>query len=89
MSYFSRKLYNKQAGFVEFHFFGIDTTAGTKFHISVHTDNDQHIHFTMQEVRNGWEIINAPLPPEWIACFESRLSETIREQMRELASAEV
>ena len=89
MSYFSKKLYTRQAGFAEFHLFGIDTTAGTKFHISVHNDTDQHIHFTMQEARGGWEIINAPHPPEWIVCFESKLSDAIREQLKELAVTEV
>ena len=89
MSYFSRRLYSRQTGFVEFHFFGIDTTAGTKFHVSVHNDDDTHVHFTMQETKVGWEIINAPHPPECIACFESRLSDAIREQMKELVEREV
>lgn len=74
---------------MEFNFFGMNTTTGTKFHISVQTDTDKHVHFAMQENKSGWEIINAPHPPEWIASFESKLSDAIREQMRELALHEV
>jgi hypothetical protein len=89
MSYFSRKLYCRQTGVLEFNFFGIDTTAGTKFHVSVLTEEDKHIHFTMQEGKGGWEIINAPFPPECIMNFESKLSEAIKEELKEFNQVEV
>jgi hypothetical protein len=60
MSYFTKRLHNKQTGFVEFNFNGIDTITRTIFHISVLMEADKHFHFTMHEGKTGWEIINAP-----------------------------
>jgi hypothetical protein len=83
MSYFTKKLFNRQAGFVEFHFNGLDTICGRKFHVSVLCDSCQHIHFTMQEFKGGWEIVNAPQPPQWIVNFENELSRAINESLKE------
>jgi hypothetical protein len=83
MSYFTRKLYTKQTGFMEFSFNGIDTISGTKFHITVLCDSCQHIHFLMQECKGGWEFINAPLPPQWVLNFENELSRAINEALTE------
>ena len=84
MSYFTKKLYNNQAGFAEFHFNGLDTIYGRKFHVTVLCDSCQHVHFTMKESRGGWEIINAPQPPQWIASFENDLSGAINAFLAEL-----
>jgi hypothetical protein len=81
MSYFTKKLYNNQAGFAEFHFNGLDTIYGRKFHVTVLCDSCQHVHFTMKESRGGWEIINAPQPPQWIVSFENDLSRSIIEYL--------
>jgi hypothetical protein len=83
MSYFTKKLYTKQTGFMEFSFNGIDTVNGTKFHITVLCDSCQHIHFLMQECKGGWEFINAPLPPQWVLNFENELSRAINEALAE------
>lgn len=85
MSYFIKKLYNEQRGFVDFHFNGFNTICcGTKFHITVAGCKGEHCHFTMQEAKGGWEIINAPKPPEWILHFENELSRAINEHMEEV-----
>ena len=84
MSYFTKKLFNRQTGFVEFHFNGLDTIYGRKFHVSVLCDSCQHVHFTMQECKGGWEIICAPQPPQWIVNFENDLSRTIDEYSAEM-----
>ena len=83
MSYFTKKLYTKQTGLREFSFNGMDTIHGMKFHITVLCDSCQHIHFTMQECKGGWEFINAPQPPEWILHFENELSRAINESLAE------
>jgi len=87
MSYFTKKLFNRQAGFVEFHFNGLDTIYGRKFHVSVLCDSCQHVHFAMQQCHGGWEIINAPQPPQWITNFENELSQAINEALAELVQA--
>jgi len=83
MSYFTKQLYTKQTGFIEFSFNGIDTISGTKFHITALCDSCQHIHFAMQECKGGWEFINAPLPPQWVLNFENELSRAINEALAE------
>jgi hypothetical protein len=37
----------------------------------------------MQEFKGGWEIINAPQPPQWIVGFENELSKAINESLKE------
>ena len=82
MASFEERLYVNFIGNLTFHFNQIVTTSGIKYHISVESMTG-YVHLTMQQSNNEWEIVGAPLPPQWITDIEKLLSKTIADHLKD------
>jgi hypothetical protein len=72
-----KKRLRTEFGNAEFTFTSILGPQGVRYHVLVLDANHKTCVFTMVLRRSQWQIIHAPLPPQWILELESELAKAI------------
>ena len=62
---------------LEFRFSLIEHPESPSYFVGVMAHNHKSYAFNMKKTAEGWRIVTAPLPPDWIMAVEDELSEAI------------
>jgi hypothetical protein len=79
MLHFTKVLHVENYGFLYFSFKCTHSPENNKCQVQVWTEGEQCHNFVMDEKHDTWNILQTPLPPQWILKLEDQLETAIFE----------